>query len=220
MPAPQLRPVVTKRRGAATALANYASTGEILKTRSPGGINNSSYLNESLNAGYQSKIGGGMSRNPAGRVGAYTQMKSHEKSGHPHWTSQTRTLSTKAGSVSRVASVLPQIAQNSHSRQQILQQARAGNTQSALSLHRDMLGEQPTTTQDSEYPYATLAAKRKLLRLQHMMNVSQDTVKKEKSVLEINPLEGKIQPQWKLNGKVPINQKSYASLDKYKDKFL
>ena len=57
------------------------------------------------------------------------------------------------------ASALPYIAQHSASRQQFLKNARAANSQSALALYKDM-----DPIQD-EYPFATGAAKRKIMRL-------------------------------------------------------
>ncbi len=59
---------ILKKNGAATALGQYASSGEILKQRSPGGWMNqqdSSHLSQpAFNS--VSKVPQGMSRNPKG----------------------------------------------------------------------------------------------------------------------------------------------------------
>ena len=109
-----------------------------------------------------------MSRNNPGKAAPFTvqQMKQN-----PYNSSYSKTYqSTKAASQSRVGA-LPSIAQHSASRQQFLKNARAGNSQSALSLYKDT---EETDKQKDEYPFASGVAKRKLMRLQHLMKTGQD----------------------------------------------
>jgi hypothetical protein len=60
--------------------------------------------------------------------------------------------------------VLPSIAQNSASRQQFLKNARANNSQSALSLYKD-LDMVEDKGHKNDFPFATGPAKRKIMRL-------------------------------------------------------
>jgi hypothetical protein len=77
---------------------------------------------------------------------------------------------------SNTQGLLPQIAQNSASRQQFLKNARAANSQSALSLYKDF--DPISDTKAANYPFANLAAKRKIMRMQHLISTGNDPYSK------------------------------------------
>jgi len=133
---------------------HYSSMKERLRSRSP--------LTKKLNESSEVVLNkSAMSRNfPAAKLAAhYTTSKMSRQP--PAYSTHVKTLSTKAASVSRQSNiVLPNLG-TAMSRQPPPLQSRRGNAQSALTLNQE--------TEGGDYPYANLAARRKLLRMQHLM---------------------------------------------------
>lgn len=152
---------VVPRRVAHTSMEeNYSSVKERLKSRSP----LARKLNESTEVIRTTMNKSMMSRNPPQQVKLAANYTTSKMSRQQAYSTHAKTLSTKAASISRTSGVVLPNLGTAMSRQQV--QSRLGNVQSALTLNAPTAA---AAVKEEEYPYANLAARRKLLRLQHLL---------------------------------------------------